>query len=44
MNVKRTSAAALALAMTASLGSAALAADRPADWTPADGARKPLCR
>ena len=42
MNVKRTSAAALALAMTASLGSAALAADRPADWTPADGARGPM--
>lgn len=39
MNLKRISAAALALAMTASLGSAALAADRPEGWTPADGAR-----
>lgn len=42
MNFKRISAAALALAMTASLGSAALAADRPDGWTPADGARAPL--
>lgn len=42
MNFKRISAAALALAMTASLGSAALAADRPEGWTPADGARGPM--
>lgn len=42
MNFKRISAAALALVMTASLGSAALAAEQPQDWTPADGARGPL--
>ena len=42
MNFKRISAAALALAMTASLGSAALAAELPEGWTPADGARGPM--
>ena len=42
MNFKRVSTAAMALAMTASLGSAALAADLPQGWTPADGARGPM--
>lgn len=39
MNFKRVSAAALALVMAASLGSAALASELPEGWTPADGAR-----
>lgn len=42
MNLKRISAGALALTMTASLGVSALAADRPEGWTPADGARGPM--
>lgn len=42
MNFKRISAAALALTMTASLGSASLAVERPEGWTPADGARGPM--
>lgn len=41
MNLKRISAAALALVMTASLSCAASAADLPDGWTPADGARGP---
>lgn len=40
MNLKRLSAAALALALGASLAPAALAA--PEGWTPADGARMPM--
>ena len=40
MNVKRISAAALALTMTAT--TAAFAAEKPEDWTPADGARGPM--
>ncbi len=40
MNVKRLSAAALALALAA--GTTAMAAEKPAGWTPADGAREPL--
>ncbi|MBO5034672.1 MAG: DUF4358 domain-containing protein [Oscillospiraceae bacterium] len=39
MNFKRISAAALALAMTASLSAVALADELPEGWTPADGAR-----
>ena len=39
MNFKRISAAVLALAMTASLSTAALADELPEGWTPADGAR-----
>lgn len=42
MNFKRISAAALATVLTAAMLPAALAADRPADWTPADGARGPM--
>ncbi len=40
MNIKRLSAAALALALAA--GTTAMAAEKPADWTPADGARGPM--
>ena len=42
MNFKRLSTAALALALTASLVPASLAAERPEGWTPADGARGPV--
>lgn len=42
MNLKRISTAALALAMTATLAPASLAAERPDGWTPADGARGPM--
>ncbi len=42
MNLKRISAGALALSITASLGVSALAVDRPEGWTPADGARGPM--
>ena len=42
MNFKRISAAALATVLAASLGSAALAAEKPEGWTPADGARGPM--
>ena len=42
MNLKRISAAALATVLTATMMPAAMAADRPAGWTPADGARGPM--
>ncbi len=42
MNFKRISAAALAAALAATMLPAALAADRPEGWTPADGARGPM--
>lgn len=42
MNLKRFSAAALALTLGASLAPAALAAGLPEGWTPADGARMPM--
>ncbi len=42
MNLKRISAAALAAALAATTLPAALAADRPEGWTPADGARGPM--
>ena len=42
MNFKRVSAAALATVLAASMLPAAMAADLPEDWTPADGARGPM--
>ena len=42
MHMKRFSAAALALVLTASLTAPAFASERPDGWTPADGARGPL--
>lgn len=41
MDMKRFSAAALSLSLALSLSGGTLAADRPAGWTPADGARLP---